>query len=149
MWKGFVDEPWWDESFIQPLNAQMMGVPESLLLDLLHGICKEYEHNERGDEYGERGDVLVSCPCPMAHHSVAPKGFWILESVEGAMGTILQMVSRVSIEYMTDDCLGALGSRMKRQHEMVIDANFYILFCKNAEDAQHAQALQYRGERYF
>ena len=149
MWEGFVNqigEPWWDEeSDIKHLNAllQMMGLPETLLLDLLHGICKEFKPNENW----ERGDVLVSCPCPMAFHSVAPRGFLILESVEGAMGTIIQKVSSISIEYVTGDYLGALAARTRRQPEMVVDAYFNVLFCKDQDTAEDAQALLMRCHR--
>ena len=149
MWEGFVNEigePWWDEeSDIKHLNAllQMMGLPETLLLDLLHGICNEFKPNENW----ERGDVAVSCPCPMALHSVAPRGFLILESVEGAMGTIIQQVSSVSLEYVTDDCLGALVARTRRQSEMVFSAHLHVLFCKDQDTAGDAQALLMRCHR--
>ena len=96
---------------------------------------------------------MVSCPCHMAHHSVAPIGFRILESVEAALGSTIQKVERVAIQYLTgqdwtgdedldpEDWLNALGARMKRQHEMVIAAKLGILFCDDQNDAENAKAL--------
>ena len=161
VWMGIVnevDEPWWtEERDIQVLNdlLQMMGAPESFLLELLHAICGKFASQEDQGFFWERRreEVMVSCPCHMAHHSVAPIGFRILESVEAALGSTIQKVERVAIQYLTgqdwtgdedldpEDWLNALGARMKRQHEMVIAAKLGILFCDDQNDAENARAL--------
>ena len=154
MWTGLVNqihEPWWtEERDLQVLNdiLQTMGAPESLLLEFLHAICRKFASQEDpGSMWERREEVVVSCPCDISHHSVAPKGFRILESVEGAMSSTIQKVERVAIEDLTgqdwtgDDWLNPLGARMKRQHEMVIEANFGIFFCHDQNDAENAKTL--------
>ena len=160
MWKGLVSqihEPWWtEERDLQVLKdlLQLMGAPETLLLELLHMICEKYPSEE--DEpywWDRREEIVVSCPCNMSHHSVAPLGFRILESVEGAVRSTIQKVERVAIEHLTgqdwtgDDWLNALGARMKRQHEMVTEVNVNLLFCDDQNDAENAQALLMRSQK--
>ena len=154
MWEGLVNqihEPWWtEERDLQVLNdiLQTMGAPEALLLEFLHAICRKFASQEDpGSIWERREEVVVSCPCDISRHSVAPMGFRVLESVEGAMSSTIQKVERVAIEHLTgqdwtgDDWLNPLGARMKRQHEMVIEANFGIFFCDDQNDAENAKAL--------
>ena len=95
MWEGLVNqihEPWWtEERDLQVLNdiLQTMGAPEALLLEFLHAICRKFASQEDpGSIWERREEVVVSCPCDISHHSVAPIGFRILESVEAALGSI-------------------------------------------------------------
>ena len=76
IWRGLVHKIIWPvhnpdepldelEREIQYLNEllQMMGGPESLLLELLDAICRRYasHHKYRGVMY--EGEVVVNCPC--------------------------------------------------------------------------------------
>ena len=139
-----------------------MGAPESLLLELLHAICKEFASKEDSDSFWVireealekvEEEVVVICPCNISRHSVSPLGFRILESVEGAMSSTIQKVGRVAIDLLTgqdwtgDDWLNALGARMKRQHEMVTEVNVNLLFCDDQNDAENAQALLMRSQK--
>ena len=100
MWKGLVNkiidcsfDPYHDswtavelDRDIQHLNEllQMMGVPEDLLLQLLHAICGLHASHKYDVPYYE-GEVVLNCSCHISHHSVALVGFKILEAVEGAL----------------------------------------------------------------
>ena len=127
MWKGLVNkiiEPWDHEPWavdgldrdIQHLKEllQMMGLPEELLLELLHAICGLHASHKYDVPYYE-GEVVLNCPCHISHHSVAPTGFKILEAVEGALSSTIQKVERVSTSHLDVDMLRPLSARMKRQ----------------------------------
>ena len=111
MWARLLDDigmPWWDEEQdVHLLSSllQLMGLPEPLLMDYLHKVCKE----SRVEDFHEADLVEVSCPCPMASHAVSCQGFRILERIETTLNTRIQNVTTVSIERLHKEQLDVLG----------------------------------------
>ena len=158
MWKGLVNkiiEPWDHEPWavdgldrdIQHLKEllQMMGLPEELLLELLHAICKRHASHKYEEPY--EGEVVLNCPCHISNHSVAPTGFKILEAVEGALSSTIQKVESVAVSHLDEDLLRPLGARMKRQWDRVIEVDTNILLCGDQESARNARVLCMKSRR--
>ena len=155
MWKGLVNkiidnfyDPYHEprtvdelDRDIQHLNEllQMMGVPEDLLLELLHAICECHASHKYEGPY--EGEVVLNCPCHISNHSVAPTGFKILEAVEGGLSSTIQKVERVSTVCLDEDLLWPLGARMKRQWDLVIEVDTNILLCEDQKSARNARAI--------
>ena len=150
MWARLLDDigmPWLDEEQdVHLLSSllQLMGLPEPLLMDYLHKVCKE----SRVEDFHEADLVEVSCPCPMARHSVPGlRGFSILERIETSLNTRMQNVLTVAIEMLGKEELDVLGARMRRQVEMATEARCNFLFCEDAADAENAKALFTKCQR--
>ena len=150
MWARLLDDigkPWWDEEQdVHLLSSllQLMGLPEPLLMDYLHKVCKE----SRVEDFHEADLVEVSCPCPMARHSVPGlRGFSILERIETSLNTRIQNVVTVGIEMLGKEELDVLGAQMRRQVEMATEARCNFLFCGDAADAENVKALFTKCQR--
>ena len=94
-----------------------------------------------GDE--SNGGVKVICPCKDTSHSVSLSGFILLESVESAVGSKLQLVEKVAIFFTTDDSpiLSSLSSRMQRQENMIVVWDMCDLFCMSLAGVKDVHAL--------
>ena len=100
-----------------------------------------------GDE--SNGGVKVICPCKDTSHSVSLSGFILLESVESAVGSKLQLVEKVAIFFTTDDSpiLAALGSRMQRQETMIVVWDLCDLNCRSLAGVKAVHALMSKTMR--
>ena len=120
-----------------------MKNPAKLQLHLLEMVC------EKCPPRSLNNCVQVSCPAPgqcltcLTHtpHSVSALGFVLLEEIEGVFGSVEQKVEKILLPNLTHPWLTALGSRVLRQEEMMME--FKMKNVKNVvcRELSHASAF--------
>ena len=134
------------------------------LLDLLDVICEGnppvLRENVSEDSYFEEcwndlaGPELIKVTCTRhTSHEVSPYGFLLLETVEGAMDTTMQMVERVALYHLEEPWFTGLQARLLRQEDLGVDVGVEVLAfpLRTIEDAlalptlvQHCYTLDIR-----
>ena len=134
------------------------------LLDLLDVICEGnppvLRENVSEDSYFEEcwndlaGPELIKVTCTRhTSHEVSPYGFLLLETVEGAMDTTMQMVEQVALYHLEEPWFTGLQARLLRQEDLGVDVRVEVLaICpRTIEDAlalptlvQHCYTLDIR-----
>ena len=120
-----------------------MENPKDSLLELLHVICERFPPVtfHLGETTG-RDPMLfkVSCPCKRSHQ-VSHLGFLLLEKVEGALGSALQEIERVYLQYLEEPWFSAVCSRMFRQQRAVLKVHVKRIVCTNESHPRTLLAL--------
>ena len=152
-----------------PLVAIMKRMTSNFrprLLDLLDVICEGNppvlrenvsEECRSYEEYYEEnlpGPELIKVTCTRhTSHEVSPYGFLLLETVEGAMDTTMQMVERVALYHLKKPWFTGLQARLLRQEDLGVDVRVEVLaiHLRTIEDAlalptlvQHCYTLDIR-----
>ena len=120
-----------------------MEDPLSHLRDLLDQICKRFPVLPHAPSE-ERSFVRVTCtqPACQGSRSVGVTGFLLLEAAESALGSTEQRLELVVVDYLGDDLLAAVASRLTRQQISKLDISETRvevrenLSCKNQENVK-------------
>ena len=106
----------------------------------------------------------MSCTQPACHgsRSVGVTGFLLLEAAESALGSTEQRLELVVVDYLGDDLLAAVASRLTRQQISKLDISETRvevqenLSCKNQEDVeafsflmQNCHSVQIQGSLFI
>ena len=93
------------------------------LLDLLDVICEGNPPVLR-----ENVSELIKVTCTRhTCHEVSPYGFLLLETVEGAMDTTMQMVEQVDLYCLKEPWFTGLQARLLRQEDLGVDVRVEVL----------------------
>ena len=113
----------------------------------------ETEDEEEPDDWREESDdetavmnEFIQVICTQRNHTsheVSPHGFLLLEAVEGAMGTTVQMVERVVRHFPKEIELIALEARLLRQRDLGVETRVdsHQLTVDSMEGARAIKAL--------
>ena len=147
-------------TLVEILKMMELEDSNSLLLDLLHVICKNFPLVDRDDVPVEARAsrvndipgpelIQVSCSCEQASHALSPGGFLYLEEAERAMGTTVQKVERVVVDDLGEPWLADLQSRLLRQQDLGVDTDVDVsrLFCNSSESAEAISTLMQLCQR--
>ena len=109
------------------------------LLDLLDVICEgnppvlrenvSEECRSYVEYYEENlpGPELIKVTCTRhTSHEVSPYGFLLLETVEEAMDTTMQMVERVALYHLEEPWFTGLQARLLRQEDLGVDVRVEV-----------------------
>ena len=115
--------------------------------------CSSYLENN-STEYDFPGPELIKVTCTRhTSHEVSPYGFLLLETVEGAMDTTMQMVEQVALYHLKKPWFTGLQARLLRQEDLGVDVRVEVLaiLLRTIEDAlalptlvQHCYTLDIR-----
>ena len=138
-WKWDVQFHGWIEDQILQHRANIgwliailkkMKSPRVSLLELLHGICERFPPVVYQLHVNESMLFRVSCPCKRSH-PVPHLGFLLLEEVDGALGSAMQELEKVSLLNIEEPWLSAISSRMSRQQSAVQTLEAQKFVCTN------------------
>ena len=134
VWKNLIRRGSYGEDGLQNLVEvlKLIKEPGALLLPLLEAICEKFPSVERDE-------VLVRCPHHAEPHSVSSRGFLLLEDVEAAFGTTVQLIESLSAGSLGEPILSAAGSRMSRQQKPMTSISVLDKIC--LENNQSALSL--------
>ena len=109
------------------------------MLDLLDTICKR-NPPDVGSESPFR-KVTISCLNHPDSHQVFLEDFFLLEAIEGALGTSEQKAISSTGCFLDGSSLSALSSRLARQQEKLTLLGFGFLDVRSLESAQAFKTL--------
>ena len=149
VWKNLIRRGSYGEDGLQNLVEvlKLIKEPGALLLPLLEAICEKFPSVERDE-------VLVRCPHHAEPHSVSSRGFLLLEDVEAAFGTTVQLIESLSAGSLGEPILSAAGSRVSRQQKRMTSISVLDKIClENNRSALSLdtllQALQVKIRQYI
>ena len=118
---------------------KLMKDPKANLLEVLDEICKTNPQTGFEGGFG----VRMGCPCHLHFHPISPKGFELLEEVEGAFGTSEQTVESVSGGkwVVPNNFMAALGSRLSRQQQELTSISIGQIDMSSKKQAEDFKTL--------
>ena len=120
-----------------------MKNPTKLQLHLLEKVCERCPPTSLNNcvqvsspAHGQCATCLSGTP-----HSVSALGFVLLEEIEGVFGSVEQKVEKILLPNLTHPWLTALGSRVLRQEEMMMEFKMKNVENVECRELSHARAF--------